>query len=306
VLKGQDDKQRARTLVIDSDLAGSCGLGVVGKGCPEVYVSGGIMERGNYSAAAGFGSEPGYQGVFGTFSAFLEMIVSEISMARLNEANVLAHFSHAGVGDILDNTCHFGINNFFADSGLGPDDSTRLYFPADQHQMRALVARVFPDPGLRFVFSPRSALPDILDAAGKPLYADGYRFEPGMDDVVLEGSAGWVVSYGDVLHLALDAVLGLRASGLDVGLLNKSTLNRVDEASLARVGQSRFVLVAESQNRNTGLGSRFGTWLLERGFGPRFARLGTHERGLGGGYEQIVQQGLDSAAIAKAVAALNA
>jgi transketolase len=306
VLKAQDEKQRARTLVIDSDLAGSCGLGVVGKACPEVYVSGGIMERGNYSAAAGFGSEPGHQGVFGTFSAFLEMVVSEISMARLNEANVLAHFSHAGVGDILDNTCHFGINNFFADGGLGPDDTTRLYFPADQHQMRALVARVFHDPGLRFIFSPRSALPDILDASGKPLYADGYRFEPGVDDVVLEGTAGWVVSYGDVLHLALDAVIGLRASGLDVGLLNKSTLNRVDEASLARIGKSRFVLVAESQNRNTGLGSRLGTWLLERGFGPRYARLGTHERGLGGAHEQIVQQGIDSAGIARAVAALNA
>jgi transketolase len=306
VLKAQDEKQRARTLVIDSDLAGSCGLGVVGKACPEVYVAGGIMERGNYSAAAGFGSEPGHQGVFGTFSAFLEMVVSEISMARLNESNVLAHFSHAGVGDILDNTCHFGINNFFADGGLGPDDSTRLYFPADQHQMRALVARVFHDPGLRFIFSPRSALPDILDAAGKPLYAGGYRFEPGVDDVVLEGSAGWVVSYGDVLHLALDAVIELRASGLDVGLLNKSTLNRVDEASLARLGKSRFVLVAESQNRNTGLGCRFGTWLLERGFGPRYARLGTHERGLGGAHEQIVQQGLDSAGIAAAVAALSA
>lgn len=305
LLKGQGETERARTLVIDSDLAGSCGLGVIGKAFPDVYVSGGIMERGNYSAAAGFGSEPGYQGVFGTFSAFLEMLVSEISMARLNESNVLAHFSHAGVADILDNTCHFGINNFFADSGLGPDDSTRLYFPADQHQMRALVARVFHDPGLRFIFSPRSALPDILDGAGEPLYAERYRFEPGVDDVVLDGTAGWVVSYGDVLHLALDAVLGLRASGLDVGLLNKSTLNRVDEASLARVGKSRFVLVAESQNRNTGLGSRFGTWLLERGFGPRYARLGTHERGLGGAHEQIIQQGLDSASIAKAVAALN-
>ena len=306
VLAAQDPKARARTLVIDSDLAGSCGLGVVAKACPDVFVAGGIMERGNYSAAAGFGSEPGHQGVFGTFSAFLEMIISEVSMARLNECNVLAHFSHAGVADILDNTCHFGINNFFADNGLGPDDSTRLYFPADQHQMRALVARVFHDPGLRFVFSPRSALPDILDAAGKPLYGEGYRFEPGVDHVVLEGSAGWVVSYGDTLHLALDAVLELRASGLDVGLLNKSTLNRVDEASLARVGKSRFVLVAESQNLNTGLGARFGTWLLERGFGPRYRRLGTHQRGHGGGVEQIAQQGLDPASLAKAIAALSA
>jgi transketolase len=304
VLKGLEPKERVRTLVIDSDLGGSCGLGVVAKDCPEVFIAGGIMERGNYAAAAGFGSEPGYQGVFGTFSAFLEMVVSEISMARLNECNVLAHFSHAGVADILDNTCHFGINNFFADNGLGPDDLTRLYFPADQHQMRAVVQRIFHDPGLRFVFSPRSALPDILDAAGEPIYGAGYRFEPGVDSVVLDGSAGWVVSYGDVLHLALDAVLELRASGLDVGLLNKVTLNRVDEASLARVGQSGFVLVAESQNVSTGLGARFGTWLLERGLRPRYARLGTHERGQGGGVEQIAQQGLDPASIARALSRL--
>ena len=305
VLDGLDKETRARTLVIDSDLAGSCGLFNVAKRCPDVYISAGIMERGNFSAAAGFGSEPGYQGVFGTFSAFLEMVVSEISMARLNECNVLAHFSHAGVAEILDNTCHFGVNNFFADSGLGPDDNTRLYFPADQHQMRALVARVFADAGLRFVFSPRCALPDILDPKGQPRYGAGYRFEPGVDDVIYAGSAGWVVSYGDVLHLALDAVLELRASGLDVGLLNKSTLNHIDEASLAMVGKTGFVLVAESQSVNTGLGSRYGTWLLERGHRPRYARVGTHLRGQGGGIEQLVQQGLDAPSIARAIKKLS-
>lgn len=305
VLSGLDAKTRARTRVIDSDLAGSCGLAHVAKVCPDVYVSGGIMERGNFSAAAGFGSEPGYQGVFATFSAFLEMVVSEISMARLNECNVLAHFSHAGVAEILDNTCHFGVNNFFADNGLGPDDTTSLYFPADQHQMRAVIQRVFGDPGLRFVFSPRSALPDLLDDSGKPLYASGYRFEPGKDDVVREGSAGWVVSYGDALHHALDAVLELREQGLDVGLLNKSTVSMIDEEALARVGKSRFVLVAETQNVKTGLGARFGTWLIERGLTPRFGRAGTHLRGHGGGIEQVVQQGLDSASLVQAIKKLS-
>lgn len=306
VLGGLDAATRARTRVIDSDLAGSCGLAHVAKVCPEVYVSGGIMERGNFSAAAGFGSEPGYQGVFGTFSAFLEMVISEISMARLNECNVLAHFSHAGVAEILDNTCHFGVNNFFADNGLGPDDSTRLYFPADQHQMRAIIQRVFADPGLRFVFSPRSALPDILDDAGTPLYGPGYRFEPGKDEIVREGKQGWVVSYGDVLHQALHAVLELRDRGLDVGLINKSSLNLVDEAVLAKVGKSKFVLVAESQNVGTGLGSRYGTWLVERGYSPRYARVGTHLRGHGGGLEQIVQQGLDAPSLIQAIQKLSA
>jgi hypothetical protein len=54
------------------------------------------MERGNFSAAAGFGFDKDKFGVFSTFSAFLEMVISEITMARLNNCNVLSHFSHSG------------------------------------------------------------------------------------------------------------------------------------------------------------------------------------------------------------------
>ena len=106
------------------------------------------MERSNLAAAAGFGSEPGKQGIFGTFSAFLEMCVSEITMARLNKCNLLCHFSHAGVDDMADNTCHFGLNNFFADNGLEDEDPpTRLYFPATGGQMMACVKKIFHAPG---------------------------------------------------------------------------------------------------------------------------------------------------------------
>jgi transketolase len=302
VLGGLTSAERKASLVaIDSDLEGSCGLSHVKQAYPELHISGGVMERGNFSAAAGFGRERGHQGVVATFSAFLEMIISEVTMARLNESNVLAHFSHAGVSEIIDNTCHFGINNFFADNGLGKHDSTRLYFPADQHQMRAVVRRVFGDAGLRFVFSSRSNMPDILEDDGSPLFGAGYQFEPGKDEVVRSGSAGWVVSYGDVLHEALDAVLTLKDAGLDVGLINKPTLNQIDEATLARIGKSDFVLVAESQNVATGLGVRFGTWLLERGYHPRFARAGTHRGGDGGSSEQIPYQGLDASSLVAAI-----
>ena len=39
----------------------------------------------------------------------------------------------------------------------------------------------------------------------------------------------------------------------------------LDDATLAKIGSSGFVLVVESQNQKTGLGARFGTQLLERG-----------------------------------------
>ena len=291
ILSGMDDIKK-KVIVVDSDLEGSCGLHHIRKNYPEVYVHAGIMERNNFSVAAGFGSEPGRQGIFGTFAAFLEMVVSEITMARLNHANVLAHFSHSGVDDMADNTCHFGINNFFADNALAESDLTRLYFPTDALQLKAVLKTIFHEPGLRFIFSTRSATPFILTETGEKFYGEGYTFVPGRDEIIREGSAGYVISYGEMLYRCLDAVEQLKAEGIQVGLINKTTLNVQDEAMLAKVGRSPLALIVESQNSKTGLGCRYGTWLLENGFAPKYAAMGTSKLGHGGLDEQLPHQGL--------------
>ena len=294
VLGGLDEATRkASVLVVDSDLEGSCGLAHIRKAYPEIFISGGIQERGNLSAAAGFGMEKGKQGVFATFAAFLEMCISEITMARLNYSNLLCHFSHSGIDDMADNTCHFGINNMFADNGLDDGYETRLYFPADSNQMKACVKAVFNDPGLRFIFSTRSKVPLLLDASGNEIFGGDYTFTPGKDEVIREGTAGYIVTFGDSVYRALDAVERLKQEGIDVGLINKATLNVVDEETMAKIGKAPFVLVTEAFNRRTGLGSRFGSWLLERGYTPKFAFLGTHEEGCGGLWEQFPHQGID-------------
>src|SRR6202522_1903788 len=245
MLDGMDASKRAATVrVFDNDLEGSCGLHHIRKKYPEIFVRGGIMERGNFSAAAGFGSVAGKQGIYGTFSAFLEMCVSEITMARLNFSNVLAHFSHSGVDDMADNTCHFGINSMFADGGVKPShsqDTTRLYFPVDQHQFDACIKRIYGDPGLRFVFTTRAPVPDILDRGGKPRY-QGKPFEPGKDYVVREAKdgGGYVVATGEAVYRALDAVITLQENGLNVGLINKSTLNVVDPTMMQTLAAAPF------------------------------------------------------------------
>lgn len=305
VLSGMSEADRkAKVLVVDSDLEGSCGLHKIRAANPEIFISGGIQERGNLSAAAGFGMASGKQGIFATFSAFLEMCISEITMARLNKSNLLCHFSHAGIDDMADNTCHFGINNMFADNGLDDGYETRLYFPADANQMKACVKSVFNNAGLRFIFSTRSKVPLLTDTKGGELYAENYTFTPGKDEVVREGTAGYIVSFGEALYRSLDAVERLKKEGIDVGLINKSTLNVVDEDMMKKVGAAPFVVVVESFNRRTGLGSRFGSWLLERGLSPKFAYLGTHEEGCGGLWEQFPHQGIDPAGIMKTVKSL--
>jgi len=304
IVKSMDEKTRAeKVFVIDSDLEGSTGIKAIREAAPDVYAKSGVMERGNFSMAAGFGfNTKDKQGVFATFSAFLEMVVSEATMARLNYANVLCHFSHAGVDEMADNTCHFGINNMFADNGLEDDHHpVRLYMPCDVKQMRALVNVVFHEHGIRYVFSNRAKQPAILKEDGSAFYGEGYTFKPGKDEVVREGTAGYVVSFGSTLHRALDAVETLKEQGLDVGLINKPTLNVIDEEMMKKVGQSGFVLVAEELNRKTGLGSRFGTWLLERGYTPKYGHVGVTKEGTGGLWEQMPYQGLGSEGIAESV-----
>jgi transketolase len=268
------EERKEKVMVIDSDLGGSTNFNKIQKAYPEIYVQSGVMERGNFSAAAGFGMEEGKQGVFSTFAAFLEMCLSEITMARLNNSNVFSHFSHSGSDDMADNTCHFGLNNLMADNGLEDGYDTKLYFPADPLQAAALVDVVFFQPGLRFVFTTRSKTPKLLKPDGTEHYGEGYTFVPGKDEVLREGSAGYVLCFGDAVYRCMDAVEKLRAEGIDVGLVNKPSLNVVDEDCIKTVGSAPFLLIVEPLSKKTGLGSKYGTYLLERGLAPKFATIG--------------------------------
>lgn len=86
--------------------------------------------------------------------------------------------------------------------------------------------------------------------------------------------------------------------------MNKPTLNRYDEPMMQRLVQAPWVLVAEGWNAKTGLGVRFGTELLKRGFRGRYHHIGVHREGSGGLWQQIGHQGLDADGIEEAARSL--
>jgi len=302
------EERKERVISIDSDLEGSTGANKIRQKYPEMHVQSGIMERGNFSACAGFGREEGKQGLFSTFCAFSEMVISEITHARLNNSNVLSHFSHSGVDGMADNTCHFGINPFFCDNGLEGQQASPLYFPAEKLQADKMMEKIFWEPGLRFIFSLRSPVPQLLDEAGNPYYTDSYEFVPGKDDVLLEGTAGYIIAFGDALYRANDAAQRLRAEGIDVGLINKATLNVLDEETTKKVGSTGFALVVEPLSSKTGLGAKYGYWLAKLGLPkmPKYDNIGINKGGEGGLWEHAYEQGYDSVSIQNAVKKLNA
>ncbi|MFL6603029.1 MAG: transketolase C-terminal domain-containing protein [Steroidobacteraceae bacterium] len=121
----------------------------------------------------------------------------------------------------------------------------------------------------------------------------GKPFEPGTDHIVREAPSGggYIVAMGEIVYRALDAVIRLNEQGVAVGLINKSTVNVVDAAMMKTLSRAPFVLVAEGWNVNTGLGSRFGSYLLKAGFKGQYHHIGTHLEGSGGLWQQVGYQG---------------
>jgi transketolase C-terminal domain/subunit len=122
-------------------------------------------------------------------------------------------------------------------------------------------------------------------------------FKRDCDEIIRPGRDGYIVAYGEMLYRCLHVVEMLKDEGIEIGLINKPVLNVVDEAVLATVGASPMALVIETQNSKTGLGVRYGTWLLERGFTPKYGAMGTWKDGAGGLSEQIPYQGMSTEAI---------
>ena len=131
-------------------------------------------------------------------------------------------------------------------------------------------------------------------------------FETGKDYIVREPASGqgYVVAVGETVYRALDAVLTLKEQGKQIGLVNKPTLNVVDKEMLKKLAAAPFVLVVEGYNVKTGVGSRFGSYLLQAGFKGKYNHIGVHKEGSGGLWQQMGYQGLDPAGILTAVKAL--
>lgn len=75
-------------------------------------------------------------------------LIQEVSSCDVRSVRLDSLFRP--VDEMADNTCHFGINSFFADNGLS-DVESFLYFPADALQMTKIVQKVFFQRGIRFV-----------------------------------------------------------------------------------------------------------------------------------------------------------
>jgi transketolase len=245
----------ARIVAIDCDLSNSMGTGRFRKRFAERAFDLGIMEANACSVAAGLsvtGLVP-FVHSFATFASrrILDQLFISCAYAGLN---VKIAGGDAGVSAANNGGTHMAFEDFGA---LRSVPGVRLFEPADNTAMKALIPQIAGEYGVDYVRMPRRKVVKIYDA--------GETFIPGKAKVLREGTDVTLVASGILVAEALKAAARLAQAGIEAQVIDMFTIKPVDaECIVASAEKTGCVVAAENHNVIGGLGSAVAETLCER------------------------------------------
>ncbi len=138
----------------------------------------------------------------------------------------------------------------------------------------------------------------------KGIFDSSYKFEIGKGRVVKKGSDLVIFATGIMVQESLTAMEMLEKDGINVTLVNISTLKPIDRDIVIEMASShKAVITAEDHNYIGGLGDAVGEVLLDAQISKPFKRIAVkdHFAETGTGPELFEKYGLSANHIAKAV-----
>jgi transketolase len=282
-----------RIVVLDADLASSTNTKAFADAYPERFFQLGIAEGNMVGVAAGL-ALAGKIPFVSSFACFLTGRFEQIRLAvAYNRANVKLVGTHAGVGIGEDGYSQMGLEDVALMRTL-PD--VVVIQPADAAETEQAVEWAVAHDGPVYLRLTRQKVADVTPA--------GHRFACGKAVVLRDGRDLTIAASGGVVGHALDAAAQLASRGIDVAVLNVSTLKPIDDALLAEWGaRTGAILTVEDHGVVGGLGSAVAEALSETGIFVR--RHGVHGFGESGTGEALyAKHRLDADGIADVAAAL--
>jgi len=143
--------------------------------------------------------------------------------------------------------------------------------PADPVEVARVIAAITDYRGPAYVRMPREPpLPIIFE--------EDYRFELGKAFLAREGKDAMIIACGSMVSESLVAADLLRKDGLDVGVLNVSSIKPLDEEAIVKAARSTgLVITAEEHSLIGGLGEAVSAILSER-YPVPLTRMGVDDR----------------------------
>jgi len=247
-------RENEDVVVLDADLSKSTKTYEFYKEFPNRFFNMGIAEQNLIGAACGFataGKIPFASSfaMFATGRAF-EIIRNSVCYPKLN---VKVCATHAGLTVGEDGASHQSVEDIAIMRSI---PNMTVLVPADgveAEQMILEVARVY---GPMYVRLGRSAVPTIFD--------ENYKFEIGKGTVVREGNDATIIACGIMVNEAIIAAEELVKEGLNVRVINMSTIKPIDKELIIKAArETKAIVTAEEHNIIGGLGSAVSEVLSE-------------------------------------------
>jgi transketolase len=258
-----------RIVVLTADLAGSTKTASFAAEHPDRFFNMGVAEANMIGTAAGLAMS-GYRPFVSTFAVFAtgkvwEQIRQVVAYPKV-PVRIVA--THAGLTVGEDGASHQMLEDI---SNMRVLPNMRVIVPADAVEAAAVTRFAAScDDGPIYVRLARAAFPVIHD--------EGFSFELGRAELLVEGTDVTIVACGVMVSVALDACERLAEREISAEVINASSIKPFDaETIIASVAKTGAVVTAEEHQIIGGLGSAVCEVLSER-HPSRVVRVGVDDR----------------------------
>ena len=234
-------------VVLDADLSRSTRTDLFAREFPDRFFDCGVAEQNMMSIAGGLAAsgKTVFASTFAIFATARCYDQVRISIAQSHQ-NVKIVATHGGITVGEDGFSHHAIEDLALMCSF---PGLNVIVPADAIETTQAVREAAATVGPFYIRLTRPKLPLIC--------GDDYRFSLGKAVIMRGGGDAAVIAIGVMVGRALQAADILAKEGIDLRVINMSTLKPIDEKAIVNAAEETgAILTAEEHLQHGGLGSR--------------------------------------------------
>lgn len=240
-------KENKNIVALEADLSKATKSEVFSKEFPDRFFNIGIAEQNMIGMAAGL-STTGKIPFASTFAVFAAGRAFEIirNSVCYPKANVKIAATHAGITVGPDGGSHQAIEDIALMCSL---PNMIVLSPADDIEACKCIRAAAAINSPVYIRLGRIPLDDIYD--------NNYDFKIGKGSELVSGDDITIISTGIMVHKAIKAAEELKSEGIDVRVINISTIKPIDEEIIIKAAkETKGIVTVEEHSIIGGLGDR--------------------------------------------------
>lgn len=281
-------------VVFDADLASSTRTKLFWDKFPDRFFNMGIAEMNmvGYATGMAISGKIAFASSFAMFLAGKAWEVIRNSVAAMN-ANVKLVATHSGLSVGEDGLSHQMCEDIAL---MRVIPGMRVWVPADYVETQKAVEEAVKLEGPVYIRLLRMKTP--------VLFGEDYVFQNGRGVILKYGKDIAIIAIGPMVFESIKAIKELQKEGIDVMLINMSSVKPIDEELIVWVAeQTGHIVTAEEHSIIGGLGEAVASVLLKHGKFVKFGMIGVQDTfGESGSPSELFKKyGLDKDSIIKKV-----